>query len=352
MKFYHQSDLFQVLVSAALTRSLTPDPALLASYKAKRLARAVKALRSRNVFMYTEGTRTSTALNDISTIYTKPAGNRMMLLGYSDNFRYGFTDQPTTVAAQQTQYPYTHRVRVVGNDGRGVAADMITAQAGVSGQPCYTSVLLPCPLLIEPGQQVAVDLGYDTASGLTLDSIPPQAFVFFCLKVKDKLTQLDYETLDAIKRQIENNNYQQGIYLNCASENASTVVFDSAVAGGAASCETRPANAPLLITGFGTTLGASKLKITDISDDYSFSRDAFVQSSALNMPDFEGASNPAVAPAGAPRWTKYFELPSPHLLKPGAAMHVDVVNGGDIGSGTDSVDLQDQNSITFQAVTV
>lgn len=336
-----------MLLSAASRLDLQPDQATLEAYHKKRLARAVKALRSRNVFLYTEGVRTSLNPNDITTIYTQPAGVRMLVMGYSDNFRFGNTNQPATGAFSET-YPEMHRARIVGQDGHALSEDFLAAQSGSSGQPRYTSTLLPVPVLIEADQQIAVDLGYDSAAAARTGEIPTQAFCFFCVKVKDRLTSDDLDTVREIETYIANNRYQRGIYLNCVSPGLEAVHFSTAAINGIANCLTRPANRPLLITGIGSSLGCSKLVITDTADDYSFTLNKPAQSSALMMPNFEDVGIPRSAPCAAPCHTHYFEFPIPHLLKSGAQLAVQAVNNA---AGAD-IDTQDGNLIIFQGVTV
>jgi hypothetical protein len=348
MRFYKQTDLFEVLISAAGSPGLCPDAGLLASYKQNRLARAERALRSRNIFLYTEGTRTSTALNAVTTIYTQPAGERMLLLGYSDNLRYGSTIQPLGVnaAAADRDFPQVHSVRIVGREGRALTEDFIPAQAGISGQPRFTSVLLTVPIILEANEQIAVDLGYDSASA-TPATIPPQAFVFFCLKVKERLTPEDYETMADIQRYIAANDFQKGLYFNCATQSPPSgsagwfandeIVFDTQVAGGVAVAETRPVTNPTLIVGIGTNLGASRVTITDTADGYSFSLNQLMQVSAINLPNYENVAPAAastIAPAGAPLWTQYLQLPMPHLLRSGAKLRVEAINGSSNGTIT------------------
>lgn len=351
MRYYHQNKLFQVLLSAAQSATLTPDSALLTAYKDERLAQAVKALRTRNVFLYTEGSRLSVDLNSIVTIYTQPAGARLLIVAYSNNLRYGDTDQPT--AALATSYPEMHRIRIVGEHERAIVEDLVPSQAGISCEPRWTITPLTVPVIIERQEQIAVDLGYDTAAGSNADAILPQAFIFFALKVNDKLTPQDYDVINDLQRYIANVDYQRGIFLNCESQPGPGVVFSSAIAGGTATCITRPANLPLLITAIGTSLRASRLTITDSADGHSFSLNRPMQSSALNMPDFENIGVPPVAPTSAPVFTEYWQLPFPHLLRSGAQLSADIVNGGDAGAGKGSViDTQRNNILMFQGLTV
>lgn len=358
MKFYNQSDLFWVLISAARDAQLRPDSTLLRQYKESRIRKAIKAVRTKNIFLFTEGTRTSVNLNDITTIYTQPAGVRLMVVGYSDNLRYGGTMQPdAALAASKVIFPQMHRVRVIGNAGKALCEDLCPAQAGVSGQPRYTSTLLPAPFILEANEQIAVDLGYDTAMSAPA-VIPAQAFIFFCVKIKDQLTSEDLNAIEDIKIYVANHNYQRGIFLNCftlaGTSATDDIEFSTAIAGGVASCDTRPANRPLLITGVGTTLLASTILITDTYDGHSFSLNRAMRSSALNMVDNSDVTGSIEAgvPDGAPIWASYFEFPSPHLLRSGAQLHCDVVNGGTDAIGTARLDTQTGNVIIFQGLTV
>lgn len=353
MRYYEQSKLFQVLLSAARSGNLKPDAELLAAYKKERFQQAVKALRSRNIFLYTEGSRLSVSLNSINTIYTQPAGARMIILAYANNLRYGMTAQPAGALA----YPQTHRIRIVGQQERAIVRDLIPSQAGISCEPRWTVTPLTVPVIIERQEQIAIDLGYDTAASASV-LIPPQAFIFFAVKVIDKLTPQDYEVIDDLQRYINNVDYQRGIFLNCESApNANQIVFSTALAGGTAKCTTRPANRPLLISAIGTSLRASKFTITDSSDGHSFSLNQPMQSSALNMPDFESimAAVPPfdVAPSSAPIFTEYWQLAVPHLLRSGAQLQAEIVNGGDKGAGAGTViDMQSNNVLLFQGITV
>jgi hypothetical protein len=353
MQFYNQSELFQVLLSASLRPGYTPDPVLATKYNKNRLDRATQALKTKNLFLYTEGTRPGTQLNSVTTIYTQPAGTRLLLIGYADNFRYGKISARAAGGPTDLVWPQEHRVRIVGKNPRALVHDFVPSQAGVSGEPRYTSPWLTVPEVLEPDEQLAVDLGYDTAA-VAPTVVEAQAFVFFCLKVKDKLTLQDLAAVEDIKRAILAKPFQEGIYLNCVSLGLQAVHFTTNAAGGTASCDTRPVTAPMLVTAIGTNLCASKLKITDVYEGYSFSLDKFMQSSSINMPDFEDqASTDLGAPVSAPIFTNYWQLPMPHLLRSGSQLHCDVINGGDAGAGAGTVvDPQDGQIIMFQAVTV
>lgn len=329
---------------------------MLQRYKEKRIQRAIKALRAKNIFLYTEGTRVSVNLNDVTTIYTQATGTRLMVVGYSDNLFFGTRAERDPVVGPgltfSQVFPQMHRVRVVGRDGHVLSEDLVPAMAGASGQPRFTSTLFPVPFILEPDEQVAVDLAYDTAMSAPTN-IPEQAFIFFSVKIKDRLTSLDYEAIEEIKYYVANHDFQRGIFLNCASLGRDDVSFNTALAGGVAVCETRPANGPLLITGIGTSLNTSRLLITDTMDGHSFSLNRPMRSSALCIPDNAAATTmPPAVPGGAPIWQQYFEFPAPHLLRPGAALHCEVINGGTDASGTAQVDDQTGTVIIFQGCTV
>lgn len=362
MKAYNQTDQFWLCVNAAGNPSLTPDASLLQRFKEKRIARAVKALKGKNIFLFTEGTRTSADLNDITTVYTQPAGVRLLVVGYSDNFFYGmtrqrFTDIPIGVnpffgTYVDVNFPQTHRVRIVGRENRDLSDDFLMAQSGASGQPRYTSDRFPAPFILEADEQLAIDLGYDTANA-EISAVVAEAFCFFCVKVKDKLTAEDYAAIEEIKYYIATHDYQRGIFLNCATQARDDVLFSTAVAGGTASCQTRPANGPLMITGIGTTLFASALRITDTSDGHSFSLNRNMVAGVLNIADNAVKDFvPVACKGGAPVWTYYFDFPAPHLLRPGALLKCEVVNGDVDASGNPSVDSQTGNIILFQGLTV
>lgn len=361
MKFYNQSDLFWTLISAAGNAQLMPDAAMLQRYKEKRLQRAIKALRSKNIFLYTEGTRPSVNLNDLTTIYTQPAGVRLLVVGYSDNFRYGAIEAQDLAGQVQLVFPQTHRVRVVGGEAKALSDDFVMAQSGASGQPRYTSDRLPVPFILEPDQQIAVDLGYDTAMAAPTQ-IPAQAFTFFCIRVKSQLSPEDYVAIDEIKDYIANHNFQRGVFLNCANLgspgvlNENTIAFSTAIAGGTATVLTRPANGPVLITGIATTLAASRFVISDTADNHSFSLNRLMRSTAINFPEASRfaavTTNVQGVPTSAPVWCAYWELPIPHLLRPGAQLKAEVVNGGTDAQNIARLDAQFGNVLMFQGATV
>lgn len=370
MKAYHQSDLLEVLISMARNPALVADAQLQAAYNEKRCVRALKSLRSRNIFLYTEGTRTSTDLNNTNTIYTQPAGERLLVLGYSDNFRYGAVTTETAAGPNPTALTLlqTHRVRVVGGNERTLIDDFVPAQAGVSGQPRYTNAQLVAPTILEPNEQIAIDLGYDPAGGAAPADIPPQAFIIFCLRVKDKLSALDQETFADVQRFINAEPVQRSLFLNCFTNDPSvgagaafnagyqvTGLDGGSAAGQLVSCFTPPVNVPVLITGIGSNLEASKLTISDLSDGSSFSLNRPMQSSALNLPGYENSTDltTAGAPVVGPNWTSYYALPMPHLLKRGAQLRADIVNGGDAGAGPGTITEQQViTQLVFQAITV
>lgn len=360
MQYYRQTELFQLLAETLRDPQLKPNAAALSRYKINRLNQAERSIRSRNILLYTEGYRASVALAAVSTIYTQPVGRPLIVVGYSDNLRYGFAHS----AVADKIYPQAHRVRIIGPNGeRALCEDFYFSQAGVSGEARYTEPRFTAPLILAANEQFAIDLSYDTAAEDNAVDIPPQAFVFYCVEVKAQLTADDHDLLEECRRSIDSHDYQRQIYLNAGSQEATSIVlvpdaaglvFDSAIAGGVANGKTRPANTPILITGIGTTLGASRIKITDTGTGYSFSLNRPMQSSALNMPDDEEtAGAPIEAPAGAVALWSYVSFPVPHLLKPGAQLLVEAVNGGDAGAGIDSI-LDDQfgNFLIFQGVTV
>lgn len=334
---------------------MVPDLNLLRRYKESRIRAVAKALRSKNIFLYTEGTRPSVNLNDMTTIYTQPVGVRLLVVGYSDNFRYGATEQRNAVPAQvQVNFPQMHRVRVVGREEKNLSDEFVMAQAGVSGQPRYTSDRLTVPFILEPNEQIAVDLGYDTAMAAPT-VIPAQSFIFFCVKVKERLTPEDERAFDDAKRYIQNHDFQRGIFLNSVSLGRNDLLFSTALAGGVANCQTRPANGPLLITGIGTTLAASQITITDSSDGHSFSLNRRMRVTALNMARGErvGGVRPVPGvPESAPIWCAYFDFPVAHLLKPGASLKCEAVNGGTDAQGIARLDTQTGSIIMFQGCTV
>jgi len=359
MHSYYQTELFQALISAARSPVFAADSKLQTAYNQRRYGRALRALRSRNVFLYTEGQRTSVNLNNTNTIYTQPAGVRLLLCGYADNLRYGAVKtsvdgsgaNPTDATLLQM-----HRVRIVGGIERALVKDLVPAQAGVSGQPRYTSTQLVAPTILEADEQIAIDLGYDAAGNPEPTNIPPQAFIFFCLKVKDKLTAQDEEIVADIQRFIEVNPFQRGVFLNCAALNSLfTGLSISSAAGDIALCETPPVNVPTLITGIGTNLIASRITIIDTADGSSFSLNRPMQSSALNMPGYENLPRPFSfgAPVVTPIWASYYRLTMPHLLRRGALLKAEIVNGGDSGAGPNTVTEQGLfTQLIFQGVTV
>jgi len=252
--------------------------------------------------------------------------------------------------------PQMHRVRIVGRGDRELIQDFVPAQAGVSGQSRYTGPQLVAPVIIEPDEQIAVDLGYDQAEGTAAATILPQAFIFFCLKIKDKLTAQDEEAAKDIRRAIEAEKVQRRVFYNCVAlgNNAIGLDFTSA-AGATVNCITSPTNIPVLITGIGTNLQASRLTIIDTYDGSSFSLNRPMQSSALNLPGYENSDLLATAgaPVVGPLWTGYFQLPVPHLLRRGAQLQAQIVNSGDAGAGPGTVTEQGEvTQLVFQGVTV
>jgi hypothetical protein len=354
MQFYNQSQLFQLLINAAQRPGYTPDPVLQAAYNKTRLENAIRAIKTKNLLIYTEGSRPSVSLNSIFTIYTQPVGKRLILTGYSDNMRYGRISTAATGGPTDKVWPQQHRIRIVGKNPRSLIDDLVPSQAGVSGECRYTSPLLAVPEIIEPDEQIAVDLGYDSTAGTAPTVIEPQAFTFWTLEVKDKLTIDDEAAIADVKRAITAQWYQKAHYLNCVSLGLQAVHFATAAAGALASCDTQTVTAPMLVTGIGTNLVASKVKITDTNDGRSFSLDKFIQTSSLNMPDFQDqAARDLGAPVSAPIFTNFFFFPVPHLLKAGGQLHCDVINGGNAGGGAGSVvDPQDGQVIIFNGISV
>lgn len=349
--------LLDVLISQARSPRFEADAQLQTAYNDKRFVRATKALRSRNIFLYTEGTRTSVNLNNTNTIYTQPTGLRLMVLGYSNNLRYGAatTALNAVVNPSATVFLQQHRVRVIGPNGeRFIVADFVPGQAGVAGEPRYTEARLTTPFILEPDEQIAIDLGYDAAGSPEPSDIPPEAFIFFCVHVKELLTADDLAVLDDIKRHINNEATQRTCVLNC---NVLGEYGVGLAAGSAANARvnpiTPPADAPILITGIGTSLGASRLTITDTRSGLSFSLNRLMQSSALNLPGYENTPDavPFGAPAVGPNWTAFYTLPMPHLLVRGAQLQADIVNG--VSNGASVITEKGLiNQLAFYGITV
>lgn len=350
MQSYRNTELFSTLLSALQSRTLEPSPSLLARFRENRIAQAEKAIRSRNILLYTEGARASTDLQSINTIYTQPVGVPLIVMGYSDNLRYGNVDSGIA-----EDWPQAHRVRIVGGSNeRMLCEDFYFSQSGVSGESRYTDPRFTVPVLLQSHEQFAIDLEYDPNAAGTNET-PSQAFVFHCIEVKSQLSADDLKALDDVKRYVKTHGYQRGIFLNAASASAAKATqnsggpglsFATAGVGGVAIGTTRPANGPILITGVGTTLGASTLLITDTFDGYSFSLNRPMQSSGLNMPAQDSATF-NTAPVFAPVWKSYYQFPIPHLLRPGAQLTVEAINGND-----GDVDNQTGNFLIFQGVTV
>lgn len=348
MKFYNQSDLFQVLLSAAARDNLRPDAALLKAYKAKRLALAIKCLRSRNVWLYAEGTRTVVDLNNQNTIYTTPTGARMLCLGYADSSRYGRIAQ--NPAPGELFTIFNHRVRIVGGGNeRALSQEFIPSEAGVSGEPRFSTPWLTVPEVIEANEQFAIDLGFDTA-GPQDPGTYLQAFIFFCLKVKEQLTPQDQETIADIQRHIDFNDFQEGGFLNCTTLGQTNVVFPTANINEIVSCETRPVSNPTLVLGFGTNLACSRITIIDTGDGSSFSLNNPMRIPALNLPNWEGRLQQGITIATiksyGSAWTNFFQFPMPHLLRAGASLRCDLINN------STTVDPQSGQTIMFQTVSV
>lgn len=356
-----KNHLLNALVSAALSPTFEADPALQQVYNDQRLVRATKALRARNIFLYTEGTRTSTDPNNVNTIYTQSAGVRLLVLGYSDNMRYGVANVETAAGPNPVSvvFPQMHRVRIVGPQGeRVVVDDFVPAQAGVSGQPRYTETRLTVPITLEANEQIAIDLGYDQTMA-AFATIPPQAFTFFCVRVKENLASEDMRVLEDVKSYIAAHPFQRSQVINCSQLNSvGTGLNNASAAGLRVNAETFPANAPILITGIGSNLQASRITIIDTRDGTSFSLNRPMQSSALNMPGYEdnasaGTSVMTGAPAEAPLWTGVHYFPMPHLLARGAQLKAEIVNGGDAGGGTNTVTEREfLTQLVFIGVTV
>jgi len=368
MKSYHQSDLFQLLISAALSTDLHPDAQMLAAYKKRRLNTARRALLARNLFLYTSGYRDP--LLDLSasgpTVYTQPAGQRLLLLGYANNFRYGATIQNNTAAVppgtQQRIFPQMHRLRIPGRSEAIFCEDLTAGQSGIAGEPRYTDVRLTAPTIIEPDEQIAIDLGYDPLSGSAPVNVPPEAFIIFALKIKTELSAEDKVIFADCQRYIKNNDFQRGIYLNALSATQQPIRFSAPGVGAAATAETRPVSNPVLITAIGTNMGAATIKITDTGDGSSLSLHKPMQSSALNFPNYENLGRTNIASMGGPCWSNYFRLPFPHLLRSGSQLKVDLVSGGDDGDGAGAPNVPELQQgdvlgrpgpvLMFQAITV
>lgn len=338
-----QSLIMDVLISAAQSPNFQADALLQKRYNEQRFMRAVKSLRTRNIFLTTEGAPTSTSLNNLNTLYTQPAGVRLLVLGYSDNFRYGAANTiPAAVNTPPvaTNYPHMHRVRIVGPQGeRIIVDDLVPAQAGISGQPRYTEPRFTVPIVIEANEQFAVDIGYDPTSS-AYATLPPRAFAFFCLRVKEDLTANDQKVVDDLCYHINAYPFQRSVAIDCRKIDSLGVGITSASAAGlTVNAETLPANAPMLITGIGSNLQASKITILDTFDGTSFSLNRSMPSSAFNTPGYEDSQADVApgAPIVAPLWKAYYTLPMPHLLVRGAQLKAEIVNGGDAGGGTNSI---------------
>lgn len=283
-----------------------PGPDVAQRFKDSRISTALKALRCRNLFVPATGNYLAANSNNTFTCFTPPLGGDVIVFGCS---------------LSSDLSPETNAMSIIRGEVRirppaPLSDNYIQPQKAFG--PATYSIYFPCPFLLEAGDQIAVDFGFNAPqSGETSVDISEQQILFFCIQVKDCFDAQEEDVADAIRREVEARDYQRKLLLPCYDR-----AFSEAIASGqdvlGPENETRPVSNCVLVMGYSLTFGfngeTSRMSLGDTAEQYSFTMGRMVHAANTFWP-YSAIEQGVRGP-----YYSYFRLPVPHLLRPGAQL--------------------------------
>lgn len=306
-------DQFSVMLDALMRDSYQPSVEVLKKFKNHRTTKALKALRCRNIFIPATGSFLNANTSDSFTVYTQPLGSDVIVFGCSLSNDIKPTNNTLSVIRGEI------RIR----PPAPLSDNYIQPQKAFG--PATYSVFFPCPFVLDAGDQIAIDFGFNApeANDAAVDS-QEQQILFFCVQVKDCLDADDQVIEQQILSEIQGRIYQRRLLVPCTNSQAGLGGQDIVVldANGQGEAVTRPIMATTLVTGYSiANHGSIRIALADTATQHSFTLGQRVK--APNLFDaFETIENGIVGP-----YYSYFRLPVPHLLRPGAQLACSAIDG-------------------------
>lgn len=308
---YHEQ--FSVMLDALMRDSYSPSAEALKRFKDRRTAKALKALRCRNIFVPATGNFLNANTNDSFTVYTQPLGSDVIVFGCS---------------LSNDSKPTNNFLSIIRGEVRirppaPLSDNYIQPQKAFG--PARYSIFFPCPFVLEAGDQIAIDFGYNApeANDVTVDG-NEQQILFFCIQVKDCLDADDQVIEQQIISEVQGREYQRRLLIPCANSNAGPGGQDIVVldATGQGEAVTRPIMATTLVTGYSiANHSLVRIALADTATQHSFTLGQRVKAPNLFW-SFDAIENGIVGP-----YYSYFRFPVPHLLRPGAQLACSALEG-------------------------
>ncbi len=310
---YQHQRQFAAMADALMRGQFTPSLEVNRRFKDTRINTALKALRCRNLFVPAQGNYLAANSNNSFTCFTPPLGGDVIVFGCS---------------LSSDLLPTTNAMSIIRGEVRirppaPLCDNHIQPQKAFG--PATYSIYFPCPFLLEAGDQIAVDFGFNAPeAGDTSVDTAEQQILFFCVQVKECFDAEEETVAEQIKREVEGRDYQRKLFLPCTAP-----LFTSAAGQDRLGREnaTRPVSNCVLVTGYSLTYGvtqpeAARLSLGDTAEQYSFTMGRLVHATNLFWP-FSAIEQGIRGP-----YYSYFRLPVPHLLRPGAQLVATSVGPG------------------------
>ncbi len=310
---YSEAQLFEILLSAAGNRkTLLPDARLASAYAKARYNKAMRSLRSRNLLVPAIGKFHLANPNDTYTCYTPPLSDDVIVCGLTLS---------SLSATQGTIFSpdFVGEIRIRRPNGPAIGANLLNVQQQFKAT--RMNWRFPAPFILRANDQLAMDVGFNVPAGVVFTGQPvftlfsegateQQFAIFWCVAVKDCLSDDDQIVAELIKREIQDQPFQRPVMLPSGTLNSQFQMVEFTSLTSTVSSTTRTAERPLLITGIQTNLSRSRVKINDTYDDHAFTLNTFVN--ARNFACYEEQENTHIQ-----MWQ---DFPIPHLLRTGAAI--------------------------------
>lgn len=305
---YSYQNQFNAMLDALMHNQFAPSPAAAKRFKDGRIARALKALRCRNIFIAATGHYLAATSNNTFTSYTPPLGYSVIVFGCSLSSDLKPTNNAVSIIRGEI------RMR----PPAPLSNNYIQPQKAFA--PATYSIYFPCPFILEAGDQIAIDFGFNApeSADAAVDS-NEQQIVFFCVQVKDCLDSDDEIIIEQIKREVAGRDYQRKLLIPCANDvnpvqnsGQDRILLD---ANGIGEAATRPLSATTLVIGYSMINHENnRAALADTATQHSFTLGR-----PLKCPNLFWAFSPVENGINGPYYS-YFRLPVPHLLRAGAQL--------------------------------
>lgn len=312
---YNYQDQFEIMFDALARGQYTPAGPANKRFKEKRLGYATKALQCQNFFVPATGAYLVADANYTFTSFTQPLGFDVVVFGCS----LSSDIKPTTNALSIIRGEIRVRPPAPLSDNN--------IQPQKAFAPGTYSIFFPCPFVLQGGDQLAVDFGFNAPeSGDANVDTAEQQILFFCVRIKDCLDSADREQLSAVNVEIQGSDYQRKFYVPCsnfvgtmADPLSQELIRTSAT--GFAEAKTRPLSRNVLVTGYSLVNGGNvRMTLGDSAIQQSFTLGALIKA-----PNLFWAFSPVENGVAGPFYS-YFRFPVPHLLRRGSNLTTSVIS--------------------------